>query len=359
LTTGNHTLTASYGGNGNCSASTSDAVVARIIPSDVLQIVAPTTLVTAIPRATYTQTFTATGGTLPYTWSLVSSGTQELAMTPDGVLSGTPTTTGSYSLTVRVQDSKSQDDTQVYTLTVRYPDAPPITLSVSAQPTSPSDQPIPQVTLGQAYPFPLTGTVKLSFAPYPPGLSAGFGEMQFLTGGGSFQINIPAGSTTPVPAPPPIQVGTVAGEITATLTSLTVASTNDAVTKPDQLPNVKIVVQMWAPEIVPGSVKITNLSSSGFDVVLDACSTPRDLSKADLVFTAASQTQLTGPQTFTMALDGIANAWFDPANATGIANGGSFSLKIPFNFSGDVNAIGSVSVTLTNSIGTSAPVGGR
>jgi hypothetical protein len=35
--------------------------------------------------------------------------------------------------------------------------------------------------------------------------------------------------------------------------------------------------------------------------------------------------------------------------------GSQFRLRIPFTVQGDINAIGSVSVTLTNAVGTSAP----
>jgi hypothetical protein len=46
--------------------------------------------------------------------------------------------------------------------------------------------------------------------------------------------------------------------------------------------------------------------------------------------------------------------WFN--TAAGQAAGGLFSLQIPFGYSGDPNAIGTVTVTLTGSQGASAPV---
>jgi hypothetical protein len=105
-------------------------------------------------------------------------------------------------------------------------------------------------------------------------------------------------------------------------------------------------------------VKIINLTSAGFSVFLDGTSTPRDLTSANLTFTAASGAQLNGGQT-TVPLAGAADGWFpDTAANRGLANGGAFSLTIPFSYSGDTSAIGTVSVTLTNSAGTSTAVSG-
>lgn len=56
----------------------------------------------------YNQTLSASGGTLPYTWSLVQGqGTLPpgLNLSAGGVITGTPTTAGTYNFTVRVTDS--------------------------------------------------------------------------------------------------------------------------------------------------------------------------------------------------------------------------------------------------------------
>jgi hypothetical protein len=86
-----------------------------------------------------------------------------------------------------------------------------------------------------------------------------------------------------------------------------------------------------------------------------ASSTPRDLTSATVNFTAASGATLTGT-TFTVQLSDTATAWFE--SPAGQAAGGAFDLTIPFPFSGDPKAIGSVSVTLTNSKGMSLAVSG-
>jgi hypothetical protein len=239
------------------------------------------------------------------------------------------------------------------------PAPPPI--SITATPvTTISDQPAPLVALGQAYPEALNATFQLSFTPNAAGLPANFtnGAVQFVPDGAkSHTLEIPANSTAPV-ALPAIQLGSVAGSIAVQLSSLTIASTGQALSLPTPAPSQTIAVPRLAPIIVPGSVMITGITSAGFQVVLVASSTPRDLSGANLVFTAASGTQLNGTQSFSVPLTSVAGPWFDPANAAAVASGGAFSLTFAFAYSGDTSALGSVSATLTNSAGTSIPVTG-
>ena len=71
----------------------------------------------------YSRTLQATGGVAPYTWSLASGalppGLSLNAST--GAISGTPTTRGAWSFTVRVQDTQSPpaSDTQALSISVR------------------------------------------------------------------------------------------------------------------------------------------------------------------------------------------------------------------------------------------------
>ena len=69
---------------------------------------------------TYSDQLTVTGGTSPFTWS-VSTGSLPPGVTlgaSTGLLSGTPTTAGSYSFTVKVTDSSGLTDTEAVTLTI-------------------------------------------------------------------------------------------------------------------------------------------------------------------------------------------------------------------------------------------------
>jgi hypothetical protein len=141
---------------------------------------------------------------------------------------------------------------------------------------------------------------------------------------------------------------------------LTIAGTGQAVPVPTPAPSVAITVPRLAPIIVPGSVKITNVTASGFQVFLDASSTPRDLTSGNFVFTATSGSTLNGgsQNSQIVSLTSVATPWFDPSNAAGVSNGGAFSLTVPFTFNGSISALGTVSVTLINSVGTSAAVSG-
>ena len=67
----------------------------------------------------YSTVLEATGGIMPYTWTW--SGTLPGGLGLDavtGTISGTPTATGNYSLTVQVDDSDSQSDTGNFTILI-------------------------------------------------------------------------------------------------------------------------------------------------------------------------------------------------------------------------------------------------
>ena len=96
----------------------------------------PTISTTTLPPGTvgvaYNATLQATGGTPGYTWSL-DTGTLSAGLTLNastGAISGTPTTGGGTSFTVRVTDSASQTDTQDLSITITGP------TQVTATPTA-------------------------------------------------------------------------------------------------------------------------------------------------------------------------------------------------------------------------------
>lgn len=238
---------------------------------------------------------------------------------------------------------------------------PTFALTVNQQPATITDQPSVTLTLSQPFSSPLTAVVTLSFTPnaaglpstgYVPGGSYPGAALQFASGGTSATVNIPANSTTATI--PGIQIGDVAGTITVTLASATEPS-GQTIVLPSPPPSTTITVPPLAPIITPGSVQIINLTGSGFTVDLVASSTSRDLTSATFGFTPAAGAQLNGA-TATLQLGAVATSWF--GSAAGQTAGGAFDLQVPFPFSGDTSAIGSVSVALTNSVGTSVPVSG-
>lgn len=128
-TTGRISGTFSSSGNSTATATVTDAdgrthsrtlsfSVSGTAP-DTSPTITTTSLPAAIQNSAYSQTLQLTSGNSPFTWS-VSAGTlpSGLSLSTGGVLSGTPTATGTSNFTVRVVDTDGDADTQDLSLTV-------------------------------------------------------------------------------------------------------------------------------------------------------------------------------------------------------------------------------------------------
>jgi hypothetical protein len=120
----------------------------------------PATLTAATAETAYSQTLTASGGTGTYTYSVTAGALPAgVALSSAGVISGTPTTSGSFSFTVTAKDGDGFTGIKAYTLSVS---APTITIS----PTT-----LPAAMVGTAYSATLTASGGI--APYTYAISAG------------------------------------------------------------------------------------------------------------------------------------------------------------------------------------------
>jgi hypothetical protein len=90
------------------------------IVGSVLTITAPLSIPNGTINVPYAVQFSAQGGTPPYLWSVVSGGIPGCSMDVNiGRYAGTPTTAGTYSLTVRVTDSvAATDDAGAFSSTI-------------------------------------------------------------------------------------------------------------------------------------------------------------------------------------------------------------------------------------------------
>lgn len=103
--------------NDSASANTTQTFTLNI--GTGLTITTGTTLPNAVLGQPYTQTFSAVGGAPPYVWTLAGGAVPPgLNLVTNGVLSGTPTSQGTYFFTVRVTDNAGANVTQNYSLTV-------------------------------------------------------------------------------------------------------------------------------------------------------------------------------------------------------------------------------------------------
>lgn len=95
----------------------------------------------------YSQSFAVTGGVAPYTWSLTGDGVPGLLLSPAGVLSGMPSSAGTFNLTVNVRDSGGAATSKVFSLTIT---ARPLAFATNVQ--------LPDATVGAAYSAPAAVT---------------------------------------------------------------------------------------------------------------------------------------------------------------------------------------------------------
>jgi hypothetical protein len=89
--------------NWTANTPTPGAINLGIVTNALISTTSP--LLGGVVNVAYTNTFVATGGSTPYSWSITSGSVPGLSLSTNGVLSGTPTTAGTNTITVQLTDS--------------------------------------------------------------------------------------------------------------------------------------------------------------------------------------------------------------------------------------------------------------
>jgi hypothetical protein len=271
-----------------------------------------------------------TAGALPTGLSLGSA----------GAISGTPSAAGSFSFTVEAIDTLGVTAQRSFTVSIAGPPpVPAITLSGLPATSKPGDQPVVTIALASPYPLPIVVTATLSLTPS----SGNSTDLMFANGSRTTQLTIPVGTTAATLA---FQTGTLAGTIQLSL-ALSAAGVNIT---PPVPPAATTAIAAAAPTISSVAVATT---STGIAITVVGTSTTLDMKTAVFQFTPAAGATL---QTGSVSVDvsSLFAAWY--GSAASLATGSQFSLTVPFTIGGNVSTIASVTVTLTNSVGASAPV---
>jgi len=131
---------------------------------------APTTLPDGTLSVAYSQPITATGGTSPYTFTIILGALPTgLTLTTGGLLSGTPSAAGSFTFTVKATDNVGCFGTQIYTIIINPSGCPVISLSPTTLPTASVGIPYSQTITASGGTAPYTYLV--TYGSPPAGLS--------------------------------------------------------------------------------------------------------------------------------------------------------------------------------------------
>ncbi len=326
----------------DAGGQTASAAIVINVNAPLLRITSAASLPAATAGVNYQFTATATGGTPPYRWALNGAPAGLTIEESSGAISGRVTTPGTFEFTVRVSDSLQVASNQSVTLTVGLPPSP--TLNITGLPASggAGQQASPRVSIAQPYPVDLTGELILTFNS---AVNVDDPAIQFSTGGRRAAFNIAAGQTDAVfnASALGIQTGTVAGTIVVTA-RMSAAGTD---VTPNPAPSSSITIARAAPTI--NSVRV-NRTANGFELVIVAYATSREITSASVRLTTSGTVQGTD---FTVNLANAIGPWYQGASSQQF--GSLCAITIPFTVQqGTSGQVTSVSVTLTNSLGASA-----
>lgn len=233
------------------------------------------------------------------------------------------------------------------------PPLPAYTLSGPSGNTAPMTQPMVGLTLASAYPVAITGVLTMSVSGTLPADPA----VQFATGAQTIAFVIPANQTSAVFGTQGTQIGLQTGTVASTITltpSFATQAGNVPLT-PAAPSSLQFTVAPAVPSLI--AMQLGSLTTTGFTIQATGFSTPRSLKSMAVQFALASGYSMPTTQ-FTIDVSQVSTVWFD--GTASHAFGSEFTISVPFTFQGTVpagqsilNAITSVSVTMSNALGAS------
>ena len=124
LSNGSHVLTATAS---NSAAQTATSSAIAIIVNNPLLSIVTTSFPNGPVQVSYTASLQASGGTAPYSWSVLSGQLPTgLSLSPStGTISGMPTVAGSFSFTIQVKDSAAATTSAAFSINITTPQPPP------------------------------------------------------------------------------------------------------------------------------------------------------------------------------------------------------------------------------------------
>ncbi len=242
--------------------------------------------------------------------------------------------------TILVVDPGNQTATGSATFSITAPTAS-ATVSASESTVTAGQQ--STITLSvDPYPVAITATATLSFTPAPPN-TVQDPAVLFSNNDTTQTITINPSSTTSSNQFQ-FQAGSTAGTVTVTI-HLALAGGQDIT--PSNLQTVTVSVPASAPAI--SSATLTR-SGQSLQVAVIALSSTREVSEAQFHFTPVAGKSLKTTDV-TVQLSSVFQTWY--GSTTSEQYGTNFTYTQPFTLDGNATDIQSVSVTLTNSAGTS------
>ena len=127
LSVGTHQIQAAYPGDSNWAPATASVTVMVVAALTITT----SSLANATVGSPYSTTLKATGGTTPYTWA-ISGLPPPLTGDATGLISGTPTTQGTSTISVKVTDATGASASATLTLTVVMA---PLTITTASLPS--------------------------------------------------------------------------------------------------------------------------------------------------------------------------------------------------------------------------------